>query len=101
MSDLNLEQQRKRGKDLRRAHRDGRIEAAVRIAGHLPRVRNQSAEQILASTFTLSEVQFVVAREAGFSSWPKMKHHVQEQAISHGDITKPSLMPLLPAMKTR
>src|SRR6185295_18811403 len=83
---LNLEQQRKRAKDLRRAHRDSNIEAAVRIARHLPRARNQSPERVLASTFTLSEAQFVVAREAGFSSWPKMKHHIEQLALSHKDI---------------
>ena len=82
---LNLEQQRKRAKDLRRAHRDSNIEAAVRIARHLPRARNQSVQRVLASTFTLSEAQFVVAREAGFSSWPKMKHHI-EQLELHKDI---------------
>src|ERR1051326_5349313 len=70
---INLEQQRKRAKDLRRAHQEGSMEAAVRIARHLPRARNLSPETILASPFPLSEAQFVVAREAGFLSWPIMK----------------------------
>src|SRR5436309_8648108 len=63
----NLQQQRKRAKDLRRAHHEGQIEAAVRIARYLPRARSQSPEQVLRSEFRLSEAQFVVAREAGFS----------------------------------
>jgi len=83
---LNLEQQRKRAKDLHRSHRDGNIDAAVRIARHLPRARNQFPEQVLASKFALSEAQFVVAREAGFASWPKMKHHIEEVALNHADI---------------
>src|SRR3989442_14150858 len=53
--DLNLEQQRKRAKDLRRGHRDRNLEAAVRDARHLPRARNQSTEEVLRSTSTLSE----------------------------------------------
>lgn len=77
MSVLNLEQQRKRAKDLLRAHRHGELEAAVRIGRHLPRARNQSPEQVLGSPFTLSEAQFIIAREAGFLSWPKLKHHIE------------------------
>src|SRR2546425_7116623 len=84
--DLNLEQQRKRAKDLRRGHRDRNLEAAVRVARHLPRARNQSAEEVLRSTLTLSEAQFVVAREVGFSSWPKLKHHIEESTLSGADL---------------
>jgi ankyrin repeat protein len=87
VTNLNLEQQRKRAKDLRRVHRDGGVEAAVRIARHLPRARNQSPEQVLASGFTLSEAQFVIAREAGFSSWPRMKSHI-EQAVRAADASE-------------
>jgi len=87
VTNLNLEQQRKRAKDLRRAHRDGSVEAAVRIARHLPRARNQSPEQVLASGFALSEAQFVIAREAGFASWPRMKSHV-EQATRAADASE-------------
>src|SRR5262249_30511494 len=82
---LNLEQQRKRAKDLHRSHRGGNIDAAVRIARHLPRARNQSPGHVLASKLTLSEAQLVIAREAGFSSWPNMKHHIEQFAFSHTD----------------
>jgi len=88
--DLNLEQQRKRAKDLRRGHRDRNLEAAVRVARHLPRARNQSAEEVLRSTLTLSEAQFVVAREAGFSSWPKLKHHIEESTLRGADLGRTS-----------
>jgi len=79
-SNINLEQQRKRAKDLLRAHKEGKVEAAVRIARHLPRARNFAPENLLAAPFTLSEAQFVVAREAGFSSWPNLKRHVEGAA---------------------
>jgi ankyrin repeat protein len=74
---LNLEQQRKRAKELRRAHADGSFDAAERIVGHLPRTRGQTVTEVLASRFTLSEAQLVVAREAGFSSWPRLKRHIE------------------------
>ncbi len=70
----NLEHQRKRAKDLRRAHARGDRDAAARIAAHLPRARGLAVDAILRGRFTLSEAQLVVAREAGFDSWPRMKH---------------------------
>src|SRR5262249_18353757 len=36
--------------------------------------------------FTLSEAQFIIAREAGFSSWPKLKHHLVESAAHKADV---------------
>ncbi len=78
---LNLEQQRKRAKDLRRAHQAGSLEAAVRIARHLPRARAVGDPRaILAASFSLSEAQFVVAREAGCKSWPALRHACQDPA---------------------
>src|SRR6185436_9748375 len=74
---LNLEQQRKRAKELRRGHGDGSLEAAERIVRHLPRTRGQTVAEVLASPFTLSEAQLVVAREAGFPSWPRLKQHIE------------------------
>lgn len=83
-SNVNLEQQRKRAKGLRRAHEEGSVEAAVRIARRLPRARNQSSAEVLGSPFTLSEAQLVVAREAGFQSWPLMKREIEK--TSHGEV---------------
>src|SRR5262245_58613707 len=73
----NLEQQRKRAKELRRAHREGNVDAVVRVARHL---------RSFSRPIRLSEAQFVVAREAGFFSWPKMKHHIQQLALSRADV---------------
>jgi ankyrin repeat protein len=77
-SRLNLEQQRKRAKDLRRAHGEGSRDAAARIAAHLPRAQGLPAERILADRFTLSEAQLVIAREAGFSSWPSLRRDLDD-----------------------
>src|SRR5262249_8299209 len=70
----------KRAKDLLRAHRSGNLDAAIRIVKYLPRARNDSPEEVLSTPITLSEAQFIIAREAGFSSWPKMKHQLEESA---------------------
>ena len=83
---VNLEQQRKRAKDLVRAHRQQRAEAALRIRRSLPRARQQSVSEVLAAAFTLSEAQLVVAREAGFASWPSLKRHVEGVRVRPGDV---------------
>src|SRR5215831_17476096 len=85
---LNLEQQRKRAKDLLRAHRSGNLDAAVRVVKYLPRARNSSPEEILSLPLALSETQFVVAREAGFSSWPRMKHQLDASNAQKADVTE-------------
>lgn len=60
---LNLEQQRKRAKEL------------------LPRLKSQDPHA------TLSQAQWQVARQLGFSSWPKLKAHVDaiDFAARHPD----------------
>jgi ankyrin repeat protein len=70
----NLEQQRKRAKDLRREHASGSVAAAERVERHLPRARGRSVADVLATRLSLSEAQLVIAREAGFESWPRLKH---------------------------
>src|SRR5262245_52022485 len=92
MSSVNLEQQRKRAKDLRRAHARGDREAAERIVQHLPRARGKPVEQVLAAPFTLSEAQLVVAREAGFASWPALRKAIASpEARSDGDLVEAAL----------
>jgi len=79
MSDValpNLAQQRKRAKDLRRAHQRGDADAAARIIARLPRAAGRPVAEVLATPFTLSEAQLVVAREAGFPTWTRLKHEL-------------------------
>jgi ankyrin repeat protein len=78
----NLEQQRKRAKDLRQSHERGTLDAGVRVVRHLPRARTLSPVQALASPLRLSEAQFIVAREAGFASWPDLKHALEGDAAA-------------------
>jgi ankyrin repeat protein len=82
---LNLEQQRKRARELQRAHREGRADAAERIVRHLPRARGRSVGEVLGAGLTLVEAQLVVAREEGYASWPQMKRAV-ETGAGAGDV---------------
>ena len=83
----NLEQQRERAKELVRAHRRGELETARRIVDHLPRAKGKDVQAALRFRLTLAEAQLVVAREAGFASWPKMVYAVC--AAGSGDASRP------------
>ncbi|HEX4450979.1 MAG TPA: ankyrin repeat domain-containing protein [Kofleriaceae bacterium] len=75
VSKLDLEQQRKRAKDLLRAQRRGDAAAAERIARQLHRTPEPS------TAFRLADAQLVIAREAGFASWPRLVHHAQRVGL--------------------
>ncbi len=73
----HLAQLKLQASELHQEHRDGRPSAAARIAAHHPRFKGQSAQAILDSSLALADAQLVVAREYGFDSWTKLKHHVE------------------------
>jgi hypothetical protein len=73
---LNLEQQRRRAKDLLKALRAGEGDALRRLAAGTG--RGMPAPDAVS----LADAQLVIARENGFASWPKLKTHcdrLQEQ----------------------
>lgn len=76
-SNPNLDNLKKQAKTLRRAQGLGDVEVAQRIAAHLPRLSGTAAEAVLASEFSLQEAQFVIARELGFASWPRLVAKVE------------------------
>jgi hypothetical protein len=66
---LNLEQQRKRAKDLLRAVRAGDHDAVSRL-------HTATAGRASAGNARLSDAQFAVAREVGLSSWRELRRHI-------------------------
>lgn len=66
----DLEQQKKQAKELFAAHKRGDDEARARVRAELPD----------KSPITLTDVQFVLAREYGFASWRALKEHIEAQA---------------------
>ena len=72
---LNLEQQRKRAKDLLRTLGAKTSDAVARFekAGFTPTPQT-------ISDIKLADAQWVIARENGFASWPKMKAHIDQIA---------------------
>lgn len=64
----DLDQLRRRAKELLKAVRAGDAEAAARVRRVLPR---------LPAEFALADAQWVIAREHGHPSWPKLKAYVE------------------------
>jgi ankyrin repeat protein len=73
----DLDQLKRQARELQRAHRGGLLSAAARIAGHHPQLRNRGLREVLDGPFTLADSQLVIAREYGFASWAKLKHHAE------------------------
>jgi hypothetical protein len=69
---LDLEQQRKRAKDLRRAFLAGDGNAEHRFRQHHPAISKDKP----VGPVKLADAQLVIARELGLPSWPKLKTHI-------------------------
>ncbi|MFE0754352.1 ankyrin repeat domain-containing protein [Inquilinus sp. NPDC058860] len=69
------EQQKKRAKDLLKALRAGEAEAIARFRYSHPRLAHHPDSE-LAAAAKLSDAQWVVAREYGFASWPRLQAHL-------------------------
>jgi hypothetical protein len=80
---LNLEQQRKRAKDLLRAVRAGDTAARRRLADAV------ALPVPDAVTIKLADAQFAIARELGFRTWRDLRTHVMAQAAAREAITQP------------
>ena len=72
----SLVQLKRQAKDLLKRLQAGDTEATERLRAH-PRLSRASAPSASAAKLSLSDAQLVIAREYGFTSWPKLKHHVE------------------------
>src|SRR3954464_7562137 len=73
----SLEQQKKRARELQRAHSGGDPQAVKRAREHLPRLAGRPETEAPAAPLALQEAQLVIAREYGFPSWPRLKRHIE------------------------
>ncbi len=69
----DLDHEKKQAKALLKAYRDGDSTALARFRAQLPRLTSTAA----TPSPTLADAQFVIARERGFESWPKLKAHIE------------------------
>jgi ankyrin repeat protein len=78
---VNLEQQKKRARELLRAVRSGDPVAIERLRRQHPRWASENEPRV-RQLAALHDAQYAVAREQGFSSWPKLKTHAQPSSDS-------------------
>lgn len=83
----DLDDIRKRAKQLVRDHRAGLMTVAERIRRGLPRFAGMSDREILAARFSLHDAQQLVASELGFSGW--------EDLVAAPSTPPPSMPPVL------
>ncbi len=78
---MNLEQQKKQAREFLRAIRCGNADAVSRLRRHHARwaaVDDSNVRQLVC----LHDAQFVLAREQGFASWPKLKAYAEPSSRS-------------------
>jgi ankyrin repeat protein len=78
---LNLEQQKKQARELLRAIRSGNPDSLSRLRRHHARWA-ESDDGSIRQLVSLHDAQFVLAREQGFSSWPKLKAYAEPSTRS-------------------
>jgi hypothetical protein len=78
----NLDHLKYQAKDLLKAHaaRD-RVSAQIIREFH-PRFAKSSDAEIFDARLRLSDAQLTIARESGFSSWPRLKQHVEKPTLA-------------------
>ncbi len=78
---MNLEQQKKQARELLRAIRFGNPDALTRLRRHHARW-TASDDDSIGQLVSLHDAQFVLAREQGFSSWPRLKAYAEPSSDS-------------------
>src|SRR5579864_2812039 len=73
----SLENLKKQAKTLQKAWQAGDTETLARIRAAHPRYAGVSDQQLRSVKPRLTDCQLVLAREAGFNSWPQLKVAVQ------------------------
>lgn len=85
---LSLEKLKKEAKDLLKLLKQGDLEAFARRAEHQAN-RDNNAD----NPPKLADAQFIIARENGLPSWPKLKAHIEAITLAASQIKHPSRSP--------
>ena len=77
-SNPNIQHLSYQAKDLLNDRRAGNLDAYQRIREFHPRFSAATDTSICSAGFTLSDAQLAIAREYGFSSWARLRTHVEK-----------------------
>lgn len=81
-SNPNLDHLKHQAKDLMHAHASSAPDIAQRIREFHPRFAKATDAEIFAVDFQLSDAQLTIARQHGFSSWPRMKQRIEKPTLA-------------------
>jgi hypothetical protein len=73
----NLDQYKKRAKELVKAAKAGEARAFALMREHHPRWKKASDDELRRAKFALADAQLIIARWHGFASWPKFAKHIE------------------------
>lgn len=88
----DLDQQRKRARDLCRAVVAGDPAAAARMLAHHPKAMGLTPRDVSVQLASLHDAQLVLARELGLPSWPALKGHAERLARARTAIAAGTLV---------
>jgi hypothetical protein len=83
---LDLEQQKKRAKELCHALVAGDAQALARVRSRHPKARDLTDEQVRVRLAKVTEAQLVIARELGLPSWVRLREHTRRHATARAEI---------------
>lgn len=78
----NLDHLKHQAKSLLKDHAARKAEIAQRIREFHPRFRNAPDDEIFAAPLRLSDAQLTIAREGGFTSWPRLKRRIEKPTLA-------------------
>ncbi len=81
-SNPNLAHLKYQAKDLLKAHAARDPRAAQRLREFHPQFQRATDAEIFAAGLTLTDAQLAIAREYGFPSWARLKHHIETPTLS-------------------
>lgn len=87
---INLEQQKKRAKELVKAAKKQQSSARLRFKNNHPDFKDKPSP---FESIKLSDAQLVIAREFGLSSWAKLKSHILDMTQAVKAIESKSIIP--------
>jgi Ankyrin repeats (3 copies) len=68
-------------KDLLLQHALREPSSAQRLRESHPGLRRATEQEIFSNHLTLSDAQLAIAREYGFASWARLKHHIEKSGL--------------------
>jgi len=74
----SLDHLKHQARDLLSQHAAGESSSAQRLREFHPKLQRATDQEIFSTHLTLSDAQLAIAREYGFASWTRLKHHIEK-----------------------